>query len=304
MVNEPRSQDIQALLRSYFTDAKLNDEALGKEQIGACTILSRPDQFLSYLQTVFFEEHLLELQFDQSPRVFITNIIDDSSDVVGGEKNEDGSGSEYEIGSYLKAADSFLLAPLTPGIGNVHIRSCKLVVVRFYMGSTAVELGCTFRGQDIVGGVPVLRFDFPEIGRVNRIYRIFRVKVVSGIDAQICILRPTSGDNPEIYLLEDISPLGLAFQVPTKKKNFEVGENVRFKVQLAGTSDLEISGMVRRIFNGRDAKGCKDIVGVQFDLETRSLAAKIEQLTAMIQRQQLRKISEKIADMRGVRLIK
>ncbi len=304
-IDETGSQDIRALLNSYFPDAKLNDEALTTKQIDEGKILFKPEQILPYLQTIFFEEHLLELQLDQSTRVFFTNILDDNPDIKGDENDEDGIISDYEIGSYLKAADNFLLTPLTPGIGNARIRSCKLVVVRFFMGTTAVELGCTFRNQEMLEGTPALRFDFPVIARINRNYRPFRVKVVWGVDAHIRILSPKSANTPEkIYRIDDVSGMGLAFEVPTEKWNFEIGETIRFTVHVSGISDLEIGGTIRRTRKVRDIKGYKNICGVQFDLETRSLAEKIERLAAAIQRLQLREIAEKTAYMRGVRLIK
>ena len=56
---------IKDLLYSYFPDTKLEDEALITQQIDDGEILFKPERILSYLQTVFFEEHLLELQLDQ-----------------------------------------------------------------------------------------------------------------------------------------------------------------------------------------------------------------------------------------------
>ncbi len=298
-LNDTEYRDIQALYSTYFPDVKLNDEALIKKQIDVGEILFKPDQILPYLQTVFFEEHLFELQLDQSTRVFFTNIVDDNTN------EEEDIIEDYEIGSYLKKTDSFVIAPVTPGIGNVRVRSCKHVNVRFFMGTTAVELGCTFRKQEILGDTPTLRLNFPEIVRINRNYRPFRVKVVWGVNAKISILMPKSAHTQETFFqIDDISAMGLAFQVPPEKQNFEIGEKIRFNVHVSGIADLEIGGTIRQTRRVRDIKGYKNICGVQFDLESRSLAAKIEQLAAAIQRLQLREISEKTAFMKGVRLIK
>lgn len=304
-ISESLKQDIQPLLISYFSDEKLHDEAFTTQQIESGEILYEPEQILPYLQTVFFEEHLLELQLDQSTRVFFSNIVDDAPDNNSEADGDNSQIIDYESGAYLKGCDSFVLSPLSPGIGNARIRTCKQVVVRFYMGTTAVELGCTFRDQDMLKGVPVLRFNFPVVGRINRNYRAFRVKVVSGVDAQLRLLKSKSGDIGESFFqIADVSAMGLAFQLSTSKPPFEVGETISFAVHVPGIDNLELTGVVRHISDVRDSKGKKIICGLQFDLETRSLAAQIERLTATIQRLQLREIAERTAFLKGVRIMK
>lgn len=98
--------------------------------------------------------------------------------------------------------------------------------------------------------------------------------------------------------------MGLTFQVPTSKPVFEVGETISFEIHAAGVESLEITGVIRHISNVRDKKGRKIVCGLQFDLETRSLAAQIERLTAAIQRLQLREIAERTAFLKGVRIMK
>lgn len=301
-IDKIESQKVLELLRQYFPDSKFTDKTLTTAQLDMGEILFKPDQVLPYLQTVFFEEHLLEIQCDQSTRVFFTSILDENPETDG---DDNATSKKYELGSYLKDTDSFILSPLSPGIGNARIRSCKQVVARFYMGTTAVELGCTFRGQDMLGDIPVLRLDFPEIGRVNRNYRPYRVKAVSGVDAKILILKSKSDETlQQCYQIDDVSTMGLAFQVPTKGQLFEIGEKIRFNVEVTGISDLEIGATIRHSSQVRVPGGYINICGVQFDLESRSLAAKIERLAATIQRLQLRQIAEKIAFIKGVRLIK
>lgn len=304
-------QDIKESLNLYFPDTKNSDEAEILDKIDIGEILYTQAKILPYLQTVFFEEHLLEFQPDQSTRVFFTNLLDDLPDIKnvesddGGESDNDESSVEYEAGAYLKECDSFVVAPLNPAIGNARLRGCKLVVVRFYMGTTAVELGCMFRGVDVIGDMPVFRLNFPVIGRVNRDYRPFRVKVVSGVGAQITILRPMLDNAREkSHQLDDISTMGLAFHVLTQERNFEIGDQLCVSVQVPGVDDLEVEGTIRHISKARSKKGAMNICGVQFDLATRSLATDIERLGAAIQRLQLREIAERTACMKGVHLIK
>ncbi len=178
---------ISALVASFFPDCRLLDGTSTLQTEDNGEVLFRPDQILSYLQTVFFEEHLLELQLDKSTRVFFANILDDVPELV--EQEVEGEirlvAPEYEIGSYLQKKDTLVLTPLTPAIGNGRIRTCEQVIVRFFCGTTAIEFGCTFRQTDSVNDVPVLRLNFPVIGRVDKSYRNYRVKAVSTVAAQI-----------------------------------------------------------------------------------------------------------------------
>ncbi len=66
----------------------------------------------------------------------------------------------------------------------------------------------------------------------------------------------------------------------------------------------KLRGTIRQISNARGSKGRVKTCGVQFDLESRSLAMEIERMAASVQRLQLREISEKTASLRGVRLMK
>lgn len=302
-----RLQEIQTLLSSYFPDCgmiKNSAELLTEDNTN---ILYRPEQILPYLQTVFFAEHLLELQIDQSTRIFFANILDDLPDLV--EHDQDDRmllvEPDYEIGSYLKSFDSLVLTPLTPGVGNVRVRSSQQIIVRCFSGTTAIEFGCTFRQTDVVRDTPVLRFDFPVIGRINKNYRSFRVKALSTIDSRIVLKKSSATPSAEnCYQVVDVSAMGLAFQVPSEQQPFDLGQMIHFSIQVPDINSLEVRGHIRHISKVRDTKGYKNICGVQFDLETRFLAAEIEKVAAAIQRLQLRELAEKTANLDGVRLVR
>lgn len=306
-IDETELQDITSRLYTYFPDCKLTDDLTQLQSGDGGDILYRPEQILPYLQTIFFEEHLVELQCDQSTRIFFSRMVDDLPDP---EEHEEENTlivveEEYESGSYLKKHESFLLTPLTPPIGNARVRSCQQVVLRFFSGTVAVELGCTFRQQDVVNTIPVLRFDYPLIGRINRNYRPFRVKAVSTVDAYVTLKKEyppfTAGQE---FRFVDVSAMGMAFEVNGSLHPFTVGDMIHFGVQVQGVTNLDICGSIRHISKIRDRHGYKNICGVQFDLETRSLAAEIEKLAAAIQRLQLRELAEKTSGCQGVEFIK
>lgn len=305
-LDEAKVLEIRTLLYSYFPDCRLQEDTSALQIMEGGEVLYSPEQILPYIQTVLFEEHLLELELDQSTRIFYANLLDEQPYFPGGEGDEGllMIDPEYETGSYLKSASSMVLTPLTPAIGNARICNSRQVIVRYFSNTTAIELGCTFDKKDIVGEVPVLRFNFPVIGRINRSYRRFRVKAVSTVDAQVFIQKK-KGVNPEQnYQMVDVSGLGMAFQIAAEQQPFEIGELIHFKVKVEGINNLDLKGNVRHISKVRDKAGYKNICGVQFDLETRALAAEIERLAAAIQRLQLREIAERTADLSGVELVR
>lgn len=301
-------QEIKEQLFAFFPDSHLDETQEGilstqKDE----SILFRPEKILPYLQTIFFEEHLVEIQIDQYTRAFFAHLLDDLPALA--EHEEKGEISlvepEYEPGSYLKKMESFLLTPLTPGIGNALVRSSRSIRLRYFAGTIAIELGCVFHKQDVVRDIPVLRFHFPVIGRITRNYRLYRVKTVSTVEAYVVVTSPIRAVGQETrYEIVDISVLGVAFQLQGEKSLYEVGERLTFTIVVKDFSELSIAGNVRRLVKVREKHGYRIIYGIQFDLETRALAAEIEQLVAAIQRLQLRELSKRISDLRGIRLIR
>lgn len=297
-LDEKNFREVKELLFSYFPDCRFQCDPLKLELADGGEILSSPEQIVRYMQTILFEEHLLELQLDQSTRIFFAKIVDDHPG-----REEYCSNDEliivdphYTPGSYLKAADSIVITPLTPGIGNVAIRGAKRIVCRFFSGTHAIEFGCTFRAKDLVAGMPVLRLNFPVIGRINKSYRAFRVKSISSVDAYVIIsYSDASGAGGQQHQMIDISAMGLGFEVPQEKAPYEVGDFVEFLIDVPGIRQLTVRGNIRHISKVRDHRGYKNICGVQFDLKTRSLAADLEQIASAVQRLQLREMKDKMA---------
>lgn len=255
---------------------------------------------------MYFEEHLVEVQIDQSTRVFFTNLVDELpeniSEVVDGEVVI--LEPDYEEGSYLKEMSSILLAPLTPAIGNANIRNSEKLVVRFFRGSTAIEFGCTFKEQTTVRGTPLLRLNYPTIGRENKNFRSFRVKACQSVDAKVRRkYSGTSAGNTIEYQISDISAQGMAVDLGDGEPDFKVGETIQFILRVEGINELEVCGTIRHITKARIRKGCKNLCGIQFDLETLSLASELEKVAAAIQRMSIRELSEKTAELESVHLL-
>ncbi len=310
MKNDTASFDLQKLseqIYSYFPDCRIVEGSSDFETEDGSEILTGPQQILPYLQTILFEEHLVEIQLDFTTRLFFANLLDEQPEIVEQDIESEHivQELEYEEGSYLKYFKDIVLTPLTPGMGNVKIQSCKQVIVRFFSGTSAIELGTAYLKRDTLGGNPVIRLAYPRIGRINRSYRPFRVKAVSTLQAQICIHSDEASANEKLYYqVVDISAMGLAFTIRDEKKFKAIGESIRMEIKVPDINNLTLGGDIRHISRVRISKGYQTIVGVQFDLETRSIAADIEALVAMIQRLQLREMVDRTSSLSGVELIK
>ncbi len=310
MKNDMSSTDYQEVseqIYTYFPDCRVNSGSLDFETEDGSEILIGPEKILPYLQTILFEEHLVEIQLDFTTRLFFANLLDDLPDMV--EKEIDGEvlvqDCDYIKGSYLKIYKDIVLTALTPSMGNVKIQSSNQVIVRFFSGTSAIELGTTYRKRGTVNGVPVLRLEYPQIGRVNRSYRPFRVKAVSTVQAEICINDEKSPKGGKyFYQVVDISAMGLAFTVPSDLPPYASGESITMEIKVPDINNLNLKGTIRHISKVRGRKGYQSICGVQFDLETRSIASDIERLVAAIQRLQLREMADRTGSLEGVHLIK
>lgn len=298
---------IKELVHTYFPDTRFVDEtSLETEDTGE--VFYEKKDILPYLQTIFFEESLVELQPAQTTRVYFAHMMDDLPDLFE-DQNDNGEviivEPDYEAGSYLKEADSFLFTPLTPAIGNGQVRSARHIIARFFSGTIAIELGCSFREQTTVCGQPALRFNFPEVGRVNRNFRSFRVKASESLGARAVVFSSTHKEVSEsLYPIYDVSAGGVSLVIPGDEPPFAVGQELDFSIRAADLNEIKVRGVVRNVNKVRAKKSYLVLCGVKIDLETRTLAADLEQLVARVQRIHLRELSEKTDDLDGVNLIR
>jgi len=301
-------EKIKSYARLYFPDTRFTgeDDSLETEDKGE--ILYRKTDILPYLQTMFFEEHLVEFEQDQGTRIFFGRMLDDIPDLVE-EETDDGEilivEPDCEPGEYLKTGKYFLITPLTPAIGNALVRNAAHIVVRFFSGTIAIELGCTFAEQTEIRDQPALKFNFPEIGRVNRNFRSYRVKAGTRIEAKAAVRNETSNSLSEsYYAIYDVSSGGLAIEIPEGSPTFREEQILQLKIMVEGMKELQVAGTVRNTIKVREKKGYRNICGIQIDLESRALATDMEKLATMLQRVHLREMAEKTDNLEGVSLIR
>ena len=297
------TEKIGKRLSLFFPDTGYTPESVA-EGVDVGDILHRPQDILLFLQTALLDEKLIEVEFDSYSRIFFTRIHDDPPppETAG---NEDGLGEvikpDYSLGDYLKKMTYLVTLPVEPGIGNLHICWSKRVLMRFFTSSYAVEVGVFFEEKIVLGDIPVLRFSFPGILRIVRGAREYRAKVPA--DVTLIVKVKGKRKRPDmITAVADISARGLSFTVENEQQELLlIDEKRTLTILLNGDAIVRVAATVRHISKTRRGKGIEYICGVQFDLETRTMAAQIESLVATIQRAHLKELSD-LSDKSGLNL--
>ena len=91
----------------------------------------------------------------------------------------------------------------------------------------------------------------------------------------------------------DISASGMAFLISKDQQAlFRVDEKRTVEILHDDMMLVRVNGNVRHISKVRGKKGTEFLCGIQFDLETRAVAAKVEAVVASVQRAHLKEISD------------
>lgn len=283
---------VRKRIELFFPDEIYTRETI-KEAIEVSDVFIKPTEILPYLQTALLDEKILEVELDGMTRVYFGRIYDDpppTEEEVDEEMIEDQP--EYQKGDYLKELSHLISLPLEPGMGNVHIRYSKRIMFRMFLASYAVEIGCFFQDMDTIGDLPVLRLSFPSIGRIVRGAREFRAKVPLDHDLSVMVVGKRRQSTLTARVV-DISASGVSFSIKKEEQQlFRLEESRTFEFVQDGLMMVRVTGKVRHITKIRGKDGSEYICGLQFDLVTRALAAKVESIVASVQRAYLKELSE------------
>ena len=290
----PLFERVQKKLSVFFSDMVYTRETV-EESLQVGDIFYKSIDILPYLQTALFDEKIVEVELDGMTRVYLGRIHDDLPDLVPTEVDDETVMMEpqYPPGDYLKKMTHIISLPVEPGIGNLNIRSTKKVLLRMFTTSYAVELGTFFQDLTVIRELPVLRFSFPEIGRLVRGAREFRAKVPEEMALKVLVVGKRKQDSVTTRIV-DISVNGMAFSIKKNQQEFFRLNEVRtFEFIINGMMSARLNGTIRHVSKIRGKKGTEYICGVKFDLVTRALAAKIESIVATVQRAHLKELSDK-----------
>ena len=266
-------------------------------------IVTDNEQILPFLQTALFDEKVLEIELDGMPRVYFSRLKDDIPSFTEDEEDEFILDEfDYNQGDYLTKMSHIITLPLEPGLGNLHLRHSRFIVLRMFTNSFAVELATTFESLTKVADLPVLRLTYPTMARKVYNARAFRAKVPKGMDFTVSI--EADEQIPQLDTTPiDISIKGLAFSVrKNEQKMFHLGAVHSLKLYVDDELLVVINGTVRHLSRVRKKGSIEYVCGVEFDLETLTLATVIESIVASVQRAHLKDLAEK-SEVSGIDLI-
>lgn len=290
-------------LSLFFADEIYTKTSI-EEGLELGDIFLKPTEVLPYLQTALLDEKILEVELDGMTRVYFSRLHDDTPDliteIIDGEEVH--TEPDYTTGDYLKELTHLISLPIEPGMGNIHIRHSGKIIIRFFMANYAVELGCFFQDMALVRELPVLRLSYPSIGRLVRGAREFRAKVPMTYDLKILVVGKRRHGTLTTKVI-NISASGVSFSIKKDEQDlFRIDETRTFEFVQDGMLLVRLSGTVRHISKIRGKKGTEFVSGIQFDLVTRSLAAKVETIVAAVQRAHLKELAE-IASESGLDIL-
>ena len=301
---ESLSKRILGRLNLFFRDIVYTQSML-EEELDSGNVFYKPADVLPFLQTALMDEKFVEVEMNGITQVYFTKIHDHPPEKKDEDENLDPSEKEkeYNQGDYLKNMSHLIILPLEPGMGNYSIRYSERVLLRFFTSAYAVELGTYYQSQETVEGIPVLRLDYPVIGRIVRGSREFRAKVPSKMDIKLMIIGKRKQKTVTVRLL-NISVSGFAFAIKKEQQaDFAVDEERSMEIIVNDVMELRVRGTIRHISKIRGKKGTEYLCGVKADLVTRALAARLEEIVAAVQRAHLRELAQ-LSTESGIKLLK
>ncbi len=176
-------------------------------------------------------------------------------------------------------------------------------MLRFFTSAYAVELGTYYQEQDHVEALPVLRLDYPVIGRVVRGSREYRAKVPIDMNMELVVIGKRKKQTFTTRIV-NISVSCFAFSIEKKQQHdFIEGESRSMEIFIDDNSVLKLKANVRHVSKIRGKKGTEFLCGVQADLVTRAVAARLEEIVALVQRAHLRELAQ-ISQESGITMLK
>jgi len=299
-------KSVQKKLAFFFPEfAGMYTPQVIEDGIDDGEILIKARDLLPYLQSAFFDNKVFEVELDGMTWVYFSRVHDDLPDLVE-EVVEGGElilrEPEYTPGDYLKKMTHLICLPLESGMGNLKIRNSQRIMIRLFTSTCAIEMGTVLQDLVVVRDLPVLRLDFPVIGRQVKGVRAYRAKMPEEGGYSLVIdgksKRPSMTCRPI-----DISFLGMSFAVSKEEqKLFRVDETCRIRLLQGDEMKVQLSCTIRNIAKVRGHKGTEFTCGIQFDLPTRSAASAVEDIVTQVQRSHLKELAEKSEEL-GISLI-
>ena len=267
-------------------------------------LLVTQQDILPYLQTALLDEKVLEVELDGLPTVYFSRLKDHPEAARDEENEEDGDEKEKpKEGAYLLAMSHLVVLPLEPGLGNLHLRNSRSVVLRMFTNRQAVEMASSFVELLTVEELPVLRLAFPQMARMVENAREYRAKVPDSLN----IILTLSLDDEEETEIEtrpaNVSLRGLSLSMRKKEQRLlTLHHPYSLKLFVDDELLIRIDATVRHLSRLRKRTTVEYLCGVEYEFRNKTQAAVIESIVALVQRAHLKDLAAK-AEVSGIPLI-
>lgn len=288
------SEQIQKLIEQFFP-ALIYSESELAETLAKGEILTAAAQILPYLQTALLDEKILEVELDGGEHVYFSRLKDDLPNLIQDEVDGELVSMEpdYEEGRYLTSLSHLISLPLEPGMGNLHLRNSRSILLRMFTKSFAVEFGTVFSTTTKVREIPVLRLAYPSIARIVHQAREFRAKVIDNLDLTADI--EIDEDEPPLTCRPaDISLKGMALSLSKAEHAiFTLHKSYSIKLFIEDELLARLDGTIRHKARVRKRARIEYLCGIEFSLPYRTTAAAVESIVTTVQRAHLKELAEK-----------
>ncbi len=264
-------------------------------------ILVEPNLILPYLQTALLDEKVVEVQLDGLPTVYFSRLKNHPEALA--ESGEDEETSEVREGGYLEALSHLIALPLEPGLGNLHLRNSRSILLRMFTNKLAVEMATSFVELTSVEDIPVLRLAYPGVARLVAHAREYRAKVPDSLTI-VLVVTFDDEDGTEIEARPaDVSIRGLSLSVGKKDQRlFKLYQPYSLKLFVDDELLIRIDATVRHLSRLRKRSSIEYLCGFEYEFRNKTQAAVIESIVALVQRAHLKELATK-AEVSGFTLI-
>jgi hypothetical protein len=292
--------DINRLLQQLFGDSPPSPEEV-EAALARGEILVEGNLILPYLQTALLDEKVVEVQLDGLPTVYFSRLKDHPEAVA--ESGEEEDSSESREGGYLEALTHLIALPLEPGLGNLHLRNSRSILLRMFTNKLAVEMATSFVELTSVEEIPVLRLAFPRVARLVANAREYRAKVPDALNI-VLVVSLDDEDGTEIEARPvNVSIRGLSLSVGKKEQRlFKLYQPYSLKLFVDDELLIRIDATVRHLSRLRKRNSIEYLCGFEYEFRTKTQAAVIESIVALVQRAHLKELASK-AEVSGFTLI-
>jgi len=292
--------ELQHLLQQAFPEPPTPQEA--EAAIANGDLLVDPVEILPYLQTALLDEKVLEVQLDGLPTVYFSRLKD-HPEAMGEAKDEEASDGEPRQGGYLAAMDHLIALPLEPGLGNLHLRNSRAILLRMFTNKLAVEMASTFLDLATVEEIPVLRLAFPRLARLGANVREYRAKVPDSLNIFLTLTLDEQEDSEIEARPADVSIRGLSLSMKkAEQRQLKLHNPYSLKLYIDDELLIRIDATVRHLSRLRKRTSVEYICGLEYEFRSKTQTAVIESIVALVQRAHLKELAAK-AEVSGITLI-